>query len=122
MIKSELLKDKGVLIVSPVGPLAASDFEQLAQEVDPYIEQIGTLHGLMVHAEFFPGWADFAAFLSHLKFAKDHQSKIEKVAAVSDSGFLRIIPSVASHFVKAEIKHFNYDDKDRALEWLVVSR
>jgi len=88
MIKSELLKDKGVLIVSPVGPLAASDFEQLAQEVDPYIEQIGTLHGLMVHAEFFPGWADFAAFLSHLKFAKDHQSKIEKVAAVSDSGFL----------------------------------
>ena len=25
MIKSELLKDKGVLIVSPVGPLAASD-------------------------------------------------------------------------------------------------
>jgi len=41
MIKSELLKDKGVLIVSPVGPLAASDFEQLAQEVDPYIEQIG---------------------------------------------------------------------------------
>jgi hypothetical protein len=41
------------------------------------------------------------------------------VAAVSDSGFLRIIPSVASHFVKAEIKHFNHDDKDRALEWLV---
>ena len=36
MIKSELLKDKGVLIVSPVGPLAASDFERLAQEVDSY--------------------------------------------------------------------------------------
>ena len=95
MIKSELLKDKGVLIVSPVGPLAASDFERLAQEVDSYIEQNGRLHGLMVHAEFFPGWADFAAFLLHLKFVKDHQSKIEKVAAVSDSGFLRIIPSVA---------------------------
>jgi len=122
MIKSELLKDKGVLIVSPVGPLAASDFEHLAQEIDPYIEQNGRLHGLMVHAEFFPGWADFAAFLSHLKFVKDHQSKIEKVAAVSDSGFLRIIPSVASHFVKAEVKHFDYfdyNDKDEALEWLV---
>ena len=119
MIKSELLKDKGVLIVSPVGPLPASDFEHLAQEVDPYIEQNGRLHGLMVHAEFFPGWAKFAALLSHLKFVKDHQSKIEKVAAVSDSGFLRIIPSVASRFVKAEVKHFNYDDKDKALEWLV---
>ena len=119
MIKSELLKDKGVLIVSPEGPLAASDFERLAEEIDPYIEQNGRLHGLMVHAESFPGWADFSALLSHLKFVKDHQSKIEKVAAVSDSGFLRIIPSVARHFVKAEIKHFDYDDKDKALEWLV---
>jgi len=49
---------------------------------------------------------------------KHHQSKIEKVAAVSDSGFLRVMPSVASHFVKAQVKHFNYNDKDKALEWL----
>jgi hypothetical protein len=33
MIKSELLKDKGVLIVSPVGPLGAPDFEHLAGEI-----------------------------------------------------------------------------------------
>ena len=79
MFKSELLKDKGVLIVSPVGPLARSDFEHLAEEVDPYIEKNGRLHGLMVYAESFPGWADFAALLSHLKFVRDHQSKIEKV-------------------------------------------
>ena len=119
MIKSELLKDQGILIVSPVGALAASDFEHLAEEIDPYIEQNGRLHGLMVHTEFFPGWSDFAALISHLKFVRDYQSKIEKVAAVSDSGFLRIIPSVASHFMKAEVKHFDYNDKDKALEWLV---
>jgi hypothetical protein len=52
MIESELLRDKGVLIVSPGGPLAASDFEHLGEEVDPYIEQNGRLHGLMVYAEF----------------------------------------------------------------------
>ena len=66
MIKSELLKEQGVLIVSPVGPLAASDFEHLAEEIDPYIEQNGRLHGLMVHTEFVPRWADFAALISHL--------------------------------------------------------
>jgi SpoIIAA-like len=119
MIKSELLKDKGVLIVSPAGPLARSDFEHLAKEIDPYIEKNGRLHGLMVYAESFPGWADFAALLSHLKFVKDRQSKIEKVAAVSDSGFLKIMASIAGHFVKAEVKHFDYDDKHKALEWLV---
>jgi hypothetical protein len=51
MIKSELLKDKGVLIVSPVGRLEVSDFEHLAQEVDPYIEQNGRLRGLMVQTD-----------------------------------------------------------------------
>jgi len=118
VIKSELLKDQGVLIVSPMGALAASDFEHLAEEIDPYIEQNGRLRGLMVHTESFPGWTDFAALLSHLKFVRDHQSKIEKVAAVSDNGFLRIIPSVASHFVKAKVRHFNYHDREKALEWL----
>jgi SpoIIAA-like len=118
MIKSELLKEKGVLIVSPVGPLGASDFEHLAGEIDPYIEQNGRLHGLMIYTETFPGWKDFAALLCHLKFVRDHQLKIEKVAAVSDSSFLGIMPSVVGHFVKAQVKHFNYDDKDKALEWL----
>jgi hypothetical protein len=122
MIKTELLKDKGVLIVSPEGPLTVSDFERLAEEIDPYVEQNGRLHGLMVYAESFPGWADFAALLSHLKFVKDHQSKIEKIAAVSDSGILKIMPSIASHFVKAEVKHFDYDDKHKGLEWLSVVR
>jgi hypothetical protein len=48
--------------------------------------------------------ADVAALISHLKFVRNHQAKIEKVAAVSDSGFLSVIPSVARHFVKAEVK------------------
>ena len=119
MIKSELFKDKGVLIVLPGGSPGSIGLWALGSRGRSlYLEkqQASRIDG---SCGVFPGWADFAALLSHLKFVKDHQSKIEEVAAVSDSGFLRIIPGVASHFVKAEIKHFNYDDKDRALEWLV---
>ena len=61
MIKSELLKDKGVLVVSPVGRLEASDFEHLAAEIDPYIEQNGRLHGLMVYTEFFSRLGGFCS-------------------------------------------------------------
>ena len=104
MIKSELLKDKGVLVVSPVGRLEASDFKHLAEEIDPYIEQNGRLHGLMVYTEFFPGWADFAALISHLKFVRNHQSKIEKVAAVSDSGFLSRLRAECLELVSRLIK------------------
>jgi hypothetical protein len=42
------------------------------------------------------------------------------VAAVSDSGFIAIMPNVVRHFVKAKVRHFDYDDKDKALEWLAA--
>ena len=85
MIHPELLRDQGILIVTPEGPLQQTDFEALAQLVDPFIESQGELHGLLLHAESFPGWSDFAALLSHLKFVKNHHQHIAKIAAVTVS-------------------------------------
>jgi tRNA U38,U39,U40 pseudouridine synthase TruA len=118
MLKYELNHAEGILIIRPNGPLESTDFEKLVQEVDPYIIEKGKLNGLMIYAKSFPGWDNFAAFLSHMKFVKSHHQKIKKIAAVTDSSFLSIMPQVANHFVKAEIKHFDYDDKDAALNWL----
>lgn len=118
MIHHELLRDEGILIVTPEGRLESTDFEMLAREVDPYIEREGKLNGLMVYAESFPGWNNFAALVSHLKFVKDHHRNIRKVAAVTDSGFLSILPRVANHFVHADVRHFDYGDKESALNWL----
>jgi len=122
MISHELLRDRGILIVKPLGPLEQADFETLAREVDPYIEAQGQLNGLLISAKLFPGWKDFAALVSHLRFVKNHHQKIRKVAAVTDSGFLSIMPQIAKHFVDAEVKHFEYRDKDRALDWLSESK
>jgi len=122
MITHELLRDKGILIVKPEGPLEQTDFEALAKEVDPYIEAQGQLNGLLISAKGFPGWKDFAALVSHLRFVKSHHQKIRKVAAVTDSGFLSILPHIANHFVNAEVKHFDYPDKDRAIAWLSESK
>jgi hypothetical protein len=72
----------------------------------------------MIDAETFPGWKDFAALVAHLQFVKDHHRKIEKIAAVSDSGFLSIVPKIASHFVQADVRHFSHSQKDEALAWL----
>jgi tRNA U38,U39,U40 pseudouridine synthase TruA len=118
MLKYELNHAEGILIIRPNGPLESTDFEKLVQEVDPYIIEKGKLNGLMIYAKSFPGWDNFAAFLSHMKFVKNHHQKIKKIAAITDSSFLSIMPQVANHFVKAEIKHFDYDDKDAALNWL----
>jgi hypothetical protein len=118
MIHAELLRDQGILIITPEGPLQQADFESLAQLVDPYIETEGELHGVLIFTESFPGWADFAALLSHLKFVKNHHQHIAKLAAVTDSQFLTILPAIVSHFVHAQVRHFVYGDKQRALEWL----
>jgi hypothetical protein len=118
MIRHELNQDEGILIVIPEAPLESADFEKLASEVDPFIEKTGKLHGLLIHAESFPGWKNFGGLVSHLKFIKNHHREIEKIAAVTDSGFLSIMPRITNHFVKAEVRHFNFNDKGKALEWL----
>ena len=118
MIHSELLPDQGILLISPEGPLQKSDFVMLTNLVDPYIETNGELHGILIHTQSFPGWTDFAALSSHLKFVKDHHQHITKVAAVTDSGFLSIMPTIVSHFIHAEVRHFDYKDKESALIWL----
>ena len=105
-------------IVSPTSPLEAGDFQQLAGEVDPYIEENGFLKRLLLEAKSFPGWHDFGGLVSHFRFVRDHHAKIKKLAAVSDSELLTIIPRIASHFVCAEIRHIASVDKQQAIDWL----
>lgn len=118
MVNYELLRADGILVIQPTASLEASDFQRIAQEVDPYIEASGKLHGLMIDAKSFPGWKDFAALIAHLKFVREHHRKIEKIAAVSDSSFLSIVPQIVSHFVQAEVRHFSQAQKEEALAWL----
>jgi hypothetical protein len=114
----ELLRNEGILLVRPQGPIQAGDFESIAKLVDPYIEEKGKLRGVMIEAQAFPGWDTFAALLSHLRFVRDHHRLISKIAAVSDSAILSILPQLAKHFVKADVRHFNANDRDAALAWL----
>lgn len=122
MIDFELLRDRSILLITPGGPLEKADFEQLAKEVDPFIASKGKLVGLMIYTESFPGWENFGALVAHLKFVADHHRQIERIAAVTNGGFLKIMPRIADHFVRAQIKHFEYKEKDRALAWLEAGK
>lgn len=118
MLSKELMIDEGILIVTPEGPLEEADFTSLAADVDSYIEKRGQLQGLMIYVKSFPGWDSFAGMLSHLKFVKDHHQQIQKIAVVTDGGVLKILPQIAGHFVAAQIKHFPYQEKESAIDWL----
>ena len=118
MLDYELLENDGILVLRPRGALEASDFEAVAGVVDPYIEEKGNLRGLLIEAESFPGWSDFGAFLSHMLFIRDHHRQVRRVAAVSDSAILMVVPRVASHFVNAQVRHFEIANRDAAIAWL----
>ena len=76
------------------------------------------LTSLLIQAESFPGWDNFSGMLAHLHFVSNYQRQISRVAAVTDSGFLSILPSVANHFIAAEVRHFDYQDLELAMNWL----
>lgn len=118
MIDIDLDEALGVAIIKPEKSLQAADFEQAARIIDPYIKEHKKLNGIVIYAEDFPGWFDFAALLSHLKFVRDHHQQVSKVAAVSDAVMLSILPDIANHFTAAEVRHFDYSSYDRAMKWI----
>ena len=119
-IGMEFSKAEGILVLRPEGAIEAGDFEAVAAEVDPFLEQEGELRGLMVDAPHFPGWKGFEGFVSHLKFVRAHHERIGKVAFVSDSAILKSHPAIGRHFVGAELRQFSSDRKEAAKTWLLA--
>lgn len=121
MLNHEIRYKDEILMLSPEGRLKAEDFTNLARVVDSYLEQRGTLRGILIHAASFPGWEDFGALLAHLKFVSGHHKKIEKVAVVADGAVANIMPFIANHFVHAKVRHFDFALEDEAMDWLTQS-
>jgi hypothetical protein len=117
MISFELPAGEGVVIIEPSGPLREEDFEALAARVDEHLEREGVLEGLLIHARSFPGWESFGAFLSHVRFVRDHHRQIRRVAIAADGAIPALAPILAGHFVSAEIRHFAYSELDSAKKW-----
>lgn len=117
-LRFELLEEQAVLIMEPNGELEAADFDRLSARLDPYLEDAGTLAGVMVVAEHFPGWDDFAALTSHIRFVRGHHQKIRRVALVTSDRLVSAIPRFASRFVDAEIRAFPMRARDEALLWV----
>lgn len=118
MLNYELRYNEGILVLHPEGPLGAADFSAITSHVDSYLDGHGKLHGVLILAKSFPGWTDFSALLAHMKFLTGHLNRIEKVAVVADGVLSNIVPRIASHFVHAQVRHFDFDREASAWKWL----
>ena len=119
MLNHEVRRDYEILVLTPEGPLAAADFTNLASHVDARPEQRVPLRGVLIHEHALRACNDFGALLAKLQFIKQRHRLIEKVAVVTDGGFATIMPFLASHFIHAQVKHFDYAlGKNAAWDWL----
>jgi hypothetical protein len=72
----------------------------------------------MIVAERFPGWESFAALVTHIRFVRHHESRIRRIAVVTDSPLLELLPALAQHFVSADVRRFSFDQRAAAFDWL----
>jgi hypothetical protein len=105
-------------VVEPQGPLSRDDFAALASKIDPLIESEGRLDGLIIKTRDFPGWESLADVIEHFRFIRDHHRSIKKIALVTDAKIAEVFPAIVDHFVKAEVKHFDFDDFAEAVNWI----
>ena len=119
MIECNLDKTHAILHVKPDAAFEQSDFQKMAEEVDPFLEAHGELRGLLIEVPKFPGWENFEAMVAHFRFVRDHHKRIEKVAIVTDSVMGDFAQHVGSHFVAAEIKHFPAGEVEAARAWIL---
>jgi len=119
MLNITLDRKEAMIILEPHGALCKDDFDIAVKVIDPFILKHGKLDGLIIYTESFPGWKDFAALSRHIIFVKNHHQKIKRLAFVTDSTVGSVVETIASHFVKAEIKNFAFGQLDEAKAWIL---
>ncbi len=121
MLEYTLMNPESILVLKPNAALTKEDFVDLSACVDRYLADHDSLHGVLIQSESFPGWESFAGFAAHLRFVRDHQQRIERLALVTDSAVAPVAEALARHFTAAEIRRFPYGEEDKALSWLKSS-
>lgn len=118
MLKIEVDQATRTVLLEPEGHLAKHDFESLAQQIDPLINESGDLNGVLVHSRKFPGWDSFASFIAHIQFVNGHHKHVKKVALCTDAHFGTLVEKLGAHFISAEIRVFPYDELSLAKQWI----
>jgi hypothetical protein len=107
----------GVVVVEVGGPLHTEDIEALAGVVDPWLDRRPDRPGVVVHASRFPGWATAGALARHLRFVRDHQGRIGRVAVAVGGRAAPVMAGVVGRVARPEVRAFGPDEFDRAVEW-----
>ncbi|WP_460105315.1 SpoIIAA family protein [Streptomyces sp. YKOK-J1] len=116
-VSHQLRSEARVVVIEVDQPLRVQDFDALARTVDDWLDTHEALDGVVVHARAFPGWENVKSLLRHVRFVRDHHRRVRRIALAADSRFAELAPHLANHFVRAEVRRFEYDELEEAVAW-----
>jgi hypothetical protein len=93
----------------------------LAATAQKWLETHDGLQGIVLHARKFPGWQNTGALRRHIRFVRDYQRKVRRIAVATNSKLADVAPRLARHLVQPDIRAFGYDELDRAISWAAGS-
>jgi hypothetical protein len=118
MIDFDFDQDTRILRLTPESALDKVDFAKLSNAIDPEIQSGGDLAGIIIDAPHFPGWDGFGALVTHLRFVREHQQHVKKIAVVTNSHLGDLAERLVSHFVSAEVRQFPGGQTQQARAWI----
>ncbi|MCB1621467.1 MAG: STAS/SEC14 domain-containing protein [Thiothrix sp.] len=107
--------------IHPEGALSEQDFSHVIQTLEDYVRTHGKAPSLLLQADAIPHWDSIAALGKHLKLVETFQKQVPKVAIVTDSTLLGMLPNLADVFLKARIRHFSMANRDQAKAWAIAA-
>ncbi|MGB6221340.1 STAS/SEC14 domain-containing protein [Haloferula sp.] len=97
------------------GRLHDEDYKTFVPLVDEAIA--GGTDRLLAWFHDFKGW-DLEALWDDSLFAKDHSTKLDRIALVGETRWEEWMAKVCKPFTHAEIRYFDAHEVDAAWEWL----
>lgn len=117
MISTEFSESKKLLIITPENELNTKNILALSKIINDHINQTDHIPNLLLYLSQIPHWDGFDALKTHFKLVKEHHKLIKKVAVVSDSVVLKILPYFMDHFVAAKVRRFPENKLEDAKAW-----
>ncbi len=119
-INCSIDEETGVMLVN-IGkkPLTSEDFDFLLEVISGYFEKYGQFKGIIINAKKFPYWKGAHNRVEYIGFAANNHHKFEKIALAIDGFFVRLLPKIARRKIDTEVKHFGYNQIEKADQWIL---
>jgi hypothetical protein len=121
MIQHHLDPATSILLVKPQSALDKNDFVEMARGRRPADRGPRRPRRADHRGAALSRLGQFRRARQHMRFIRDHEKHVKKIAVVTDSHLGDVAEHLTSHFVSAQIKHFPAGEVDQARAWITAT-